>query len=73
MVFIKEALRFLEREKLHRHGLGLFYKIFSSNEVSSISNSMEQLKCFFYYLVLLLVGQKKDVITYKIANDISSF
>lgn len=52
-----------------------FYALLNSpsNEVHSTSNLMEQLKCFFYYLVAPLVGQKRGVITYKIANDISSF
>lgn len=45
----------------------------SSNEVSSTSNLVEHLKCFFYYLVAPLVGQKRGVITYKYANEISSF
>jgi hypothetical protein len=43
-----------------------------SNEVSSTSNLVEQLRFFFYYLVIR-IGQKKGVITYKIANEISSF
>jgi hypothetical protein len=52
-----------------------FYALLNSpsNEVHSTSNLMEQLKCFFYYLVAPLVGQKRGVITYKTANDISTF
>ncbi len=39
-----------------------------SNEVSSTSNLVENLKCFFCHLVAPLVGQKKGVIIYKNAN-----
>jgi len=42
----------------------------SSSKVSCSSNLFEQLKCVFYYYVVLVVKLKKGIISYKTTNGI---